>query len=259
MLLINLFIIYLLTFSNLLLAHPASAAQTTNTAPQYIAHAAGEASWYRYTNSLEALDNSYGKNFRYFEIDLETTKDGKIVLLHDWDYSMKHFYKTEEKIYTLEEFKKLTLRDNLTKMTWDDLAAWMKEHPSAYIITDVKRDPLKMLKKISELNPELKNQIIPQIYYFSQYSTVKKLGFTKIILTLYASNYYDWQIMYFTKSHPLWAVAMPATKALKGNLPRKLKNRGIPVYAHLVDTEKIKVELVQKGVTGIYTAYLKPN
>ena len=223
-----------------------------------VAHAGGEIRKFRYTNSLEALDNSYSKGFRVFELDLELTNDDAVVLLHDWDYSMTHFYHAKPKRYSLLEFKSLKLQDGLTHLEWKDFASWMVKHPDARLITDVKDKPIKMLERIKALSPELTLRIIPQIYKFSEYDSVKEMGFDKIILSLYASDYSDDEIMNFTSSSTLWAVTMPAERALAGDLAEKLGNMNIFTYAHLVDTDKQRRRLEERGLDGFYTAYFAP-
>ena len=37
-----------------------------------------------YSNSLEALDLSYSKGIRIFELDLKLTEDNELVAVHDW-------------------------------------------------------------------------------------------------------------------------------------------------------------------------------
>lgn len=49
-----------------------------------IAHAGGGIDGYIYTDSLEAINNSYDNGARLFDIDLRFTSDIEIVLRHDW-------------------------------------------------------------------------------------------------------------------------------------------------------------------------------
>ena len=51
---------------------------------QFIAHAGGEIDGYTYTNSLEAMNLSYSKGCKIFELDIIETSDGKLVAAHDW-------------------------------------------------------------------------------------------------------------------------------------------------------------------------------
>ena len=87
---------------------------------------------------------------------------------------------------------------------------------------------------------------------------MRRLGFDNIILTLYASDYSDKKIIKFAKANQLWAVTMSADRAMSGNLAMKLGDEGIFSYAHLVDTEKHRQKLEERGIDGFYTAYLVP-
>ena len=49
-----------------------------------IAHAGGGIDGNIYTDSLEALNQSYQNETRLFDIDLRFTSDDEIVLRHDW-------------------------------------------------------------------------------------------------------------------------------------------------------------------------------
>ncbi len=231
----------------------------TGAYPTYIAHAGGAIGTLTYTSSLEAFNENYKKNFRFFETDVETTSDNVLVLLHDWDYSIEHFYHTTPKVYSLQEFKKLKLQKNLTQLTWGELAAWTKKHPDVHIIIDTKRNTLSVLEQINKETPEIQAQLIPQIYVFSEYEAVKKIGYEKIILTLYASDYKDKEVIKFVDNHRLWAVTMPLERAEKGTLASNLKKMSIPSYTHTVNSSTVKENLEKKGIFGFYTDFLHPG
>ena len=104
-----------------------------------IAHAGGEVYGIRITNSLQALDNSYEKGFRFFELDFEWTSDGVPVILHDWGNANWFFnIKYSTKAHTYKEFKNLKPILGLKIMDLKDLSNWLENHKDAYIITDVK-------------------------------------------------------------------------------------------------------------------------
>jgi glycerophosphoryl diester phosphodiesterase len=63
-----------------------------------IAHAGGHIYGYKYTNSLEALENSYNNGFRFIELDFDWTQDNQIVLIHDWN-GIKIIYDRAQSIY----------------------------------------------------------------------------------------------------------------------------------------------------------------
>ena len=56
-----------------------------------IAHAFGGIDSYDYTNSYEALVANYNLGTRVFEIDIATTSNGDLVLLHEWNQYHEEF------------------------------------------------------------------------------------------------------------------------------------------------------------------------
>jgi len=49
-----------------------------------IAHAGGGINGLKYTNSLEAMEQSIEHGFKMVELDLLISSDGRIVAVHDW-------------------------------------------------------------------------------------------------------------------------------------------------------------------------------
>jgi glycerophosphoryl diester phosphodiesterase len=228
-------------------------------APRLIAHAGGEIYGIRLTNSLEALENSYNKGFRFMEVDISPTSDGIPVLVHDWgnaNWLMNVKYSTMAPAY--EEFKSRETILGLSLMDINMLAEWLVEHDDAYIVTDVKYDNLDFLGLFKERYPGVYNRIIPQIYFFDEYEPVKELGFKHIILTLYRSKATDGEIIDFCKSHSLFALTMSSGKASPDRL-EKFMEAGTPIYVHTVNDYNAYVKLRDIGVHGIYTDYFQPS
>lgn len=232
--------------------------QTKIKLEELIAHAGGSIKGIMYTNSLEALNNSYCKGFRFLEVDIEWTSDSHLVLIHDWDETVSRLFGVKPGIYTLSEFKNFKIIQGLTQMTFDDLANWLREHPNAFVIIDIKRDVITALKQIGQKYPEFKSRIIPENFRFREYNEVRKLGFNAIIFSLYVENYSDESVLRFLKNRDVIAVAMPIGRA-RARLPLKLNSMGIFVYAHTVNDIETKKEIYSNGVNGIYTDFLEVN
>lgn len=225
--------------------------------PALVAHAGGGIGGLQGTNSLEALNASYKKGFRFLELDFNWTADNHLILLHDFKKSINNLFSANSKIYSLGEFKKLKMINNLTQMTLSDLIGWLNSHRDAFIITDIKRNNMAGLKHISQKYPHIQGQIIPQIYRFTEYWPVEELGYNNPILTLYLKDYSDDILLRFIQHHPVSAVTMPIGRAMTG-LPLKLKNLGIFVYAHAVNHKEVVDNLKANGVDGFYTDFLEP-
>ena len=222
-----------------------------------VAHGGGGIENLDFSNSLEALNVSYNKGFRFIELDFERTSDGCLVLIHDWGKSIPKLYGKPPRRYSLQEYKNLRMINGMTNLSLVDLANWIKQHPDVFIITDIKYDNIRALTKIKERFPELVKNFIPQIYHFYEYLPVQNLGYEHIILTLYVAVYSDEAVLKFAKRYLPTAVTMPFKRALT-DLPRKLKRLDIPTYAHTVNETWLQRKLYANGVFGVYTDFLIP-
>ncbi|MFZ1932262.1 MAG: glycerophosphodiester phosphodiesterase family protein [Thermoguttaceae bacterium] len=225
--------------------------------PKYIAHAGGGIGKMAYTNSRDAFDANYRRGHRFFEFDLNWTSDGQLVLIHDWQGNFRDLFPTSKIALppSLDEFLRLKMRNNLTPISFAGLADWLRTHPGARIVTDVKEDNLRALGKIAAEYPDLVDRIIPQIYAFEEYEPVWDMGYGNIILTLYLKNYADEPVLNFARSHRLFGVTMWIERAM-GALPRELKKLNIPVFAHTVNWPEEQKKLESNGVSGFYTDFL---
>lgn len=228
-------------------------------APRLIAHAGGEIYGLRLTHSVEALDNSYNKGFRFIEADISRTSDGIPVLVHDWgnaNWLMDVRY--SDKAPSYKEFKSRDAILDLHLMDLDMLAEWLARHDDAYIVTDVKDDNEGVLRLIKNKYPKVYGRFIPQIYSFNEYKPIRKLGYECIILTLYRIEAADDEIIDFCKSNPLFALTLSYEKASQGAL-EKFSELNIPIYVHTVNDYNTYIKLRDRGAYGIYTDYFQPS
>lgn len=220
---------------------------------KWVAHAGGSINGLLYTNSLEALNHSYQSGLKLIEIDFEWTKDQHLVLLHDWDENLTGVYGVAPGARTLTQFIDLNKSAKLTPLTIHDLFIWLDQHPSATIITDIKSKSVKALAWIAKHYPAYAERFIPQIYAFHEYELVRKLGYYRVILTLYKTHVSDQALIAFCKTHPVWAVTMSKHRVSKSHITSALARINIPVYVHTInEDEKIKA-MFDNGVFGIYT------
>lgn len=228
-------------------------------AARLIAHAGGDISGIRMTNSRQALDESYEEGFRLIEVDLCTTSDGIPVLAHDWgnaNWFSGVKYSSEAPAY--KEFKGRQGILDLELLDLESLSKWLLKHEDAYIITDIKQGSIQMLELIAKKYPEASKRFIPQVYYFSEYDTVKALGFENIILTEYKLKAEDQEILDFCKDHSLFALTLSQERASPEML-EKCSALGIPVYVHTINDYNIYMKLRDNGAYGVYTDYFQPS
>jgi len=109
---------------------------------RYIAHAGGRIAGYNYTNSKEALDSSYEKGFRLFELDILQTKDNEFVAVHDWkNWAEMTNYKGERPVLR-NQFLEYKLYGKFTPLDMNGINKWFSEHKDAILITDKINDPV---------------------------------------------------------------------------------------------------------------------
>lgn len=110
---------------------------------RFIAHAGGEINGKRYSNSLNALNNSYKNGFKLFELDIIETSDGYYVAGHDWINLKRDIaYPTDDETpLTLSEFRKYKNNGPLIQMDMDDINKWFQEHSDAILVTDKINEP----------------------------------------------------------------------------------------------------------------------
>ena len=150
---------------------------------RYIAHAGGEISGNTYTNSLEAMNNSYQNGFRYFELDLIVTSDNYIVASHDWPMWAKQTDYNGELPPTLEEFKKYKILNQFTALDYKDINKWFETHEDTYLITD-KIEDVDLIENLlniekSRIMIEVFNQDILRELVSKNYQVIPFLGLLK--------------------------------------------------------------------------------
>ena len=224
---------------------------------KYIAHAGGGINNLSYTNCLEALDLNYKLGHRLFEIDFSWTSDNKLIALHDWE---KVYTKLFNEIlnaplnYNTIINKKMI--NNYTILTLPILSEWLKKHPDAYIITDIKDKNIEGLKYIAD---NYKNDIlryIPQIYFIKEYAEVKNLGFQNIILTLYLNSRSPEILAEFVDNNKLFALTMHPEKKYFNEILYLMEERNQFVYVHTFNDKEQVEKILTSAVDGVYTDFL---
>ena len=112
---------------------------------QYNAHALGNYYGYTMTNSKEALELSYARGFRFFEVDIQRTSDGRFVAYHLWTKAdadnLKIPFDAANPVPDLKTFaayRYLTdvFPSGLTPLTLEDLFDFMRKHRRVTMMFD---------------------------------------------------------------------------------------------------------------------------
>lgn len=223
-----------------------------------IAHAGGGIQGSTYTNSFEAMNLNYSKGFELFELDFSWTSDQQLVCLHDWGKTPRWLLNYHDmKPLTLKEFQLLDQkRTDITLCDLESLNLWLKKHPKAYVVTDIKEHNIDGLILMAESIENAERRIIPQITQPEQYLPVKAMGFDSIIWTLYQFNGTNQQVIESVRNMDLFAITMPIHRA-KQMLAKQLKQLNIATYVHTINSQEEAQELKNTyGLTSIITDFL---
>lgn len=224
---------------------------------RYILHAGGlTPNGVRGSNSLEALEESYRRGYRVFELDFCWTQDGYLACVHDWDgyYGVK----VGKKAPTLAEFESMRRGTyGFTSLSVEEVAAFLEGHPDARVVTDIKTDNVKGAAQLAQRCPGLLGQFIIQIYAPGEYDQVRALGFDNLIYTVYQLPYGDKTdtrtLADFMRTHTLVGCTFSdELAALPGYVAGMLAGE-TPLFVHTVNDPDRQAELFAMGVSGVYT------
>ena len=164
-----------------------------------------------YTNSLEALENCWRNGKRFCEIDLQETMDGTLICGHG-DENELVFGTGLPTTASGADYLSCRIYGELTPLSAENLAAFMRGHPGFYVITDVKSDNLRVCRRLAEAFPDLRSRFIVQIQLPEEYETLRELGFPYITYPIFKTP--DEQrgllrLTAFAKNHELLALILP--------------------------------------------------
>ena len=136
-----------------------------------IAHAGGEIDQHTYTNSLESINLSYNRGFKYIELDFLKTRDGHYVAAHDWNKWVS-FTEYKGKIPpTLENLKKYKILKKFTPLSIYDVNEWISKNPDITLVTDKVKSPKDFTNYFN-----FKNQLLMEVFDYQAIIEAKELG-----------------------------------------------------------------------------------
>ena len=220
----------------------------------YIIHAGGAIDGYNYTNTFEAIENSYNLGNRYVEIDFMFSRDGHPICVHEWTNIITTGNRI--KLPVLKDFLKYKIHDNYTPMWIGSVADYMRSHEDLFIITDTKASNERLLSYIATHYPDIMDRLIVQIYSEDQYDMAYNMGFRNIIFTTYNLS---WELQSdpeylksFADTHKLAGYTFPSYMCYQDFI-NVMKQTGINLYTHTVDDPAEQKRLFSMGIDGIYT------
>ena len=215
-----------------------------------------------YTNSREALENSYNNGHRVFEMDFLLTSDGKLAAVHDWESV------GGEK--SSEEWKDVKIEGMYRALFIEDVYEFMLEYPDTFLITDTKsffydgetnkKQFEQLVNAAKETDESLLKRIVPQVYDQNCYRIMMGVyAFDSVIYTLYESPDTPEEVAEFVAGYDnIKTVAMMWTQ-LTDDFYEALTDLSKHVYFFTINVPG-EVEIFRMwGARGFYTDFITPS
>lgn len=128
----------------------------------YLAHALGGINKKDYTNSLEALENSYKSGIKLYEVDVKLTSDDRLICVHgfkedDYVNLFELEYPGQNTELSYDEFMNLKIRGKYTPLDIESFIRFMKQHEDIYVMVDIGKRNKEYTKKVYEIIVKVAN------------------------------------------------------------------------------------------------------
>lgn len=237
-----------------------------------IAHAMGSVDGTAGLNCLEGFQQNYEAGIRVFEADFRMTRDGYIILRHDWRTGWQENV-DEAHIPTLAEFLDRPILEQYTPMSFSELLLLMEKHPDVCVITDTKFvEPETVTAQFTQMLAEARklgltylfDRMYVQVYSQLHFQMVDTIyHFPHYIYTLYQDNFAGTEQAFrdkanFAQEKGIEAITMWDYQWKESWRPIA-EYRNLKIYVHTVNDRAAARELLLKGVSAVYSDRLVPK
>ena len=204
---------------------------------RYIAHAGGEVNGIKSTNTKDALDESYAKGFRFFELDIITTSDGKLVAAHDWKMWSRFTDFKGELPPTHEEFMKRKIYGDYITLDLNGINEWFKAHPDATLVTDKLNDPIAFSKAFVD-----KERLIMELFSIMKTEEAASEGLNAMISQQPFMSMKGDKLDFLKINNVKYVALSRRMIKREKELLKQLRDQGIKVYVYHVNFDEGKDE-----------------
>lgn len=222
-----------------------------------------------YTNSKEAFFEGYDNGIKIMEVDFLFTSDKELILNHFWEDSVWE---------SSNNFLNKKVMSKYTPMSLDDLLELMSYYKDVYIVIDTKESEYnngndlidvykEIINKTIEYDKNLLDRFIPQIYNFDSYKEINKLHkFKNNMFSIYKFSINNNPnlikfITYYCLFYDIDSIVIPYEYIEYGIINKDtiefIRSKNINVFINTINDKNIYNELINMGITGVYTDYLK--
>ncbi|MCF7496858.1 hypothetical protein L3V35_17700 [Vibrio sp. L5-1] len=143
-----------------------------------IAHAGGGINGFKYTNSLEAVEQSIEHGFKMIELDLLISSDGRIVAVHDWKTFHEMTNSNNTGSISSKEFESKIIYDEYKTLNISTAIDILDEN-GVVLVTDKINNLALLSKYIID-----KDKSIIEVFNTDQYNEAIELGFNNVALNI---------------------------------------------------------------------------
>ncbi|NAZ47392.1 hypothetical protein GL178_14445 [Vibrio toranzoniae] len=143
-----------------------------------IAYAGGGINGLKYTNSLEAMEQSIEHGFKMIELDLLISSDGRIVAVHDWKSFHVMTNSNNTGPISSKEFESKIIYDKYTTLNISTAIDILDEN-DVVLVTD----KVKNLALLSNYIID-KDKSIIEVFSMDKYNEAIELGFNNVALNI---------------------------------------------------------------------------
>ena len=240
---------------------------------KFIAHALGSVDGHTYTNSIDAFEHNYGRNFRVFEIDLLLTGDGEVCAFHNVE-SLQPEFGVDGRIAETNRDAFLSYRyyGKYRPLCLPELTRLMQTYPDAYFVLDIKssqhtkqsddskvdpktyREVYRKLSQEWQSTPECWDRIIPYIYSPTDRAFLRSVHeFPALIYSLQRTSADDDEVLAFVKTAPEVAAVALNRDRFTEHLARQLGKMSRQIYVYTVNDPSEVDTFVRRGADGFIT------
>lgn len=242
----------------------------------FIAHAFGTLEGQRYTNTMEAFNESYAKGFRVFEVDFIPLQDGTVIAAHDGQEEHYGLAPNQFRTATAADVQNVTFDGEYTVPFAQDIIDLLREHPDVTIIADTKwnlAETYATFAQLADYDPAVLDRLVPHVGTQDELDAMRAVyPDVQPMFALYRTQntregFTDDQAVEFVERNKINAVMMRSglydpnltlqENNLAGNrytpeLAKRLRAASASVYVHsLIDIKDI-AQFARQGI-GVYS------
>ena len=214
---------------------------------RFNAHAGGEIDGFIYTNSIDALDLSYSKGFRQFELDIVQTSDSVYVASHDWGHWAFQTGFLGSLPPSLAEYNSYLIYGKYRPVDMHAINSWFATHPDAILVSDKVNEPTRFANQFVD-----KSRLMMELFTLDAVKEGLKCGILSAMSSESVINEIDGNIN-LLDSLGVKHIAVSRNRIL-GNEDwfDDVKAKGIKSFVYNVGDSTTEVTNSMRYIFGIY-------